>query len=151
VKVKRHFGETCRLHLQGWRISQARNQHEAGAIATSVDFLRNIRRYIPVDILFIPSKTDGLNASCCFRTCITTVWPFVTCVFRFASGASFPSRRRTSLCIHTQCCIFSLCSKSYLGFGFFFFCKIAASWAWSEYCAPYFPTSQPHMAVWAVG
>jgi hypothetical protein len=28
--VNRHFGETCRLHLQGGRINQVRNQHEAG-------------------------------------------------------------------------------------------------------------------------
>jgi hypothetical protein len=29
--VNRRFGETCRLHLQGIRISQARNQREAGS------------------------------------------------------------------------------------------------------------------------
>jgi hypothetical protein len=34
LKVSRHFRETCRLHLQGWRISQARNQHQAGVLIT---------------------------------------------------------------------------------------------------------------------
>jgi hypothetical protein len=31
LKVNRHFGQTCHLHLQGQRISQERNQHEAGS------------------------------------------------------------------------------------------------------------------------
>jgi hypothetical protein len=31
VKVNRRFGETCRLHLQGRRINQARNKREAGS------------------------------------------------------------------------------------------------------------------------
>jgi hypothetical protein len=31
VKVIRHFGGTCRLHLQGRRVSQWRYQHEAGS------------------------------------------------------------------------------------------------------------------------
>jgi hypothetical protein len=35
LKVNRRFGGTCRLHLQGWRISQARNQHEAGGRQSS--------------------------------------------------------------------------------------------------------------------
>jgi hypothetical protein len=30
LKLNRRFGGTCRLHLQGRRISQARNQREAG-------------------------------------------------------------------------------------------------------------------------
>jgi hypothetical protein len=33
LKVNRSFGETCRLHLQGGRISQANNQREAGSNA----------------------------------------------------------------------------------------------------------------------
>jgi hypothetical protein len=32
LKVNRQFGGTCRLHLQGGRISQARNQREADGI-----------------------------------------------------------------------------------------------------------------------
>jgi hypothetical protein len=31
LKFKRRFGETCRLHFQCQRISQARNHHEAGS------------------------------------------------------------------------------------------------------------------------
>jgi hypothetical protein len=31
LKVSWHFRGTCSLHLQGWRISQVRNQHEAGS------------------------------------------------------------------------------------------------------------------------
>jgi hypothetical protein len=31
VKVSQHFLGTCHLHLQGWRVSQARNQHEASS------------------------------------------------------------------------------------------------------------------------
>jgi hypothetical protein len=31
LKVNWHFGGTCHAHLQGQRISQARNQHEAGS------------------------------------------------------------------------------------------------------------------------
>jgi hypothetical protein len=31
MKANRLFGGTCRLHLQGWRISQARNLHEVGS------------------------------------------------------------------------------------------------------------------------
>jgi hypothetical protein len=30
LQVNRRSGGTCRLHLQGGRISQVRNQHEAG-------------------------------------------------------------------------------------------------------------------------
>jgi hypothetical protein len=30
LKIKWHFSQTCHLHLQGWRVSQARNKHEAG-------------------------------------------------------------------------------------------------------------------------
>jgi hypothetical protein len=35
LKVNRCFGGTCRLHLQGRRISQVRNQHEAGSNKSS--------------------------------------------------------------------------------------------------------------------
>jgi hypothetical protein len=30
LKLNRHFGGRCSLHLQGWRINQATDQHEAG-------------------------------------------------------------------------------------------------------------------------
>jgi hypothetical protein len=31
LKVNQRFGGTCYLHLQGLKVSQARNQHEAGS------------------------------------------------------------------------------------------------------------------------
>jgi hypothetical protein len=40
LKVIRRFGGTCRLHLQGRRISQARNQRES-RVSGSEMFLRN--------------------------------------------------------------------------------------------------------------
>jgi hypothetical protein len=52
LKVNRRLGGTCRLHLQGWSICQARNQHEAGSkrwLSTLVDFQQNSRCYIPED------------------------------------------------------------------------------------------------------
>jgi hypothetical protein len=62
LKLNWHFGETCRLHLQGRRISQARNQRESGSkqrstlkmeatcsSEMSVDFQRTTRRFIPED------------------------------------------------------------------------------------------------------
>jgi hypothetical protein len=38
LKVTWRFGGTCFLHHQGWRISQARNQHEAGSRQYSLTF-----------------------------------------------------------------------------------------------------------------
>jgi hypothetical protein len=73
LKVNRRFGGPCSVHLQGRRISQGRNQHEAGSkqsvpeevsfkayslilmmevtcsSETSVDFQLTTRRYIPED------------------------------------------------------------------------------------------------------
>jgi hypothetical protein len=41
LKVNRRFKGTCRLHLQGRRISQARNKRQAGSRQqTSFDFQR---------------------------------------------------------------------------------------------------------------
>jgi hypothetical protein len=55
-------GITCRLHIQGREVSQARHQHEAGSkhfsilkmeaifsSETSIDFRRTTRRYTPKD------------------------------------------------------------------------------------------------------
>jgi hypothetical protein len=55
LKVNRCFGETCLLHLQGWRISQARNQHKAGS-RSSIDFQQTTWRYIPEDIHSVTIK-----------------------------------------------------------------------------------------------
>jgi hypothetical protein len=66
LKVNRRFGGTCRIHLQGRRINQARNQHESCSLAysstlkmeatcfseTSVDFQQTTRHYIPEDRTF---------------------------------------------------------------------------------------------------
>jgi hypothetical protein len=54
LKVNRCVWGICRLHLQGWRISQARNQCESRWQAylcyeTSVDIKRTARRYVPED------------------------------------------------------------------------------------------------------
>jgi hypothetical protein len=73
LHANRRFGGTCRLHLQGRRISQARNRREAGhclllascwfltcllrplkidvtySSETSVEFKRTTRHYIPED------------------------------------------------------------------------------------------------------
>jgi hypothetical protein len=42
LKVNRRFGGTYRLHLQGPRISQARNQREAGGEQSSVGFFASL-------------------------------------------------------------------------------------------------------------
>jgi hypothetical protein len=60
LKVKQHFGGTCRLHLWGWRISQESNHPEAcskqslrmeatRSSETLPDFQRTIWCYIPED------------------------------------------------------------------------------------------------------
>jgi hypothetical protein len=55
-KNKRRFGGTYNLRLQGRRITQERNQSEAGSkqttrsSETSGDFQRTTRRYNPEDI-----------------------------------------------------------------------------------------------------
>jgi hypothetical protein len=68
LKVNWHFGGICHLYFQAWRVSQARNQHEAGskqifafflssmlktkAICSSktlVDFQQTTQHYIPED------------------------------------------------------------------------------------------------------
>jgi hypothetical protein len=51
LKVNRCVWRICRLHLQGWRISQARNQRESRwqvelCLETSVDFEGTTRRYV---------------------------------------------------------------------------------------------------------
>jgi hypothetical protein len=78
LKLSRRFGGTCRLHLQGRRISQARNQHKAGGFLlvysstlkrkatcsseTSVDFQRTTQHYIPEDINFHNYRCENLKS-----------------------------------------------------------------------------------------
>jgi hypothetical protein len=61
--VNRRFGGTCRLHLQGRRLSPAGDQHEPGSSALSVDFQRttSTRRYIPELELFLTSAVRISN------------------------------------------------------------------------------------------
>jgi hypothetical protein len=40
LEVNGHFRGMYRLHLRGWRVSQVRNQHEAGSKLISCDFQR---------------------------------------------------------------------------------------------------------------
>jgi hypothetical protein len=51
LKVNGHFGGTCRFHLQGRRINQARNQKMDTKCSseTSLDFQRTTRRFNPED------------------------------------------------------------------------------------------------------
>jgi hypothetical protein len=56
-KAKQHFRRKCYLNLMGLRVSQARNQHEAGSkqtevtcsSETSVGFQQTIQPYVPED------------------------------------------------------------------------------------------------------
>jgi hypothetical protein len=74
LKVNRRFGGTCWLHLPGRRISQARNQREAGSMnsslkmeaiyssATSVQIQRTTRRYIPEDRTLHNHRCENLRS-----------------------------------------------------------------------------------------
>jgi hypothetical protein len=46
LKVNRRFGEKSRLHLEGRRISQARNQREAGSKLAPFNFQKKVG-YLP--------------------------------------------------------------------------------------------------------
>jgi hypothetical protein len=88
LKVNRNYGGTCRLHPQGRRISQARNQHEVGSMQalltayfmlvsclaysapkmkatysseTSVSFQRTTGRYIPNDRTLQNHRCENLK------------------------------------------------------------------------------------------
>jgi hypothetical protein len=52
LKLNRHFGGTCHLHLQSRTKSQATNQHEACSKHSSayvVEFQQTAQHYIPED------------------------------------------------------------------------------------------------------
>jgi hypothetical protein len=38
LKLNRRFGGTCRLHLQGWRVSQGKNQNEPGSKLACISY-----------------------------------------------------------------------------------------------------------------
>jgi hypothetical protein len=50
LKVNRRLGRACRLHLQGRRVGQARNQRE------------NKWRYIPEERTFLSYRCDNLKS-----------------------------------------------------------------------------------------
>jgi hypothetical protein len=77
LKVKRRFGGTCRLHLQGRRISQALHQRDAGgkqrcydttemeatcSSETVVDFQRTTWCYIPEDRNLHNHRSENLKS-----------------------------------------------------------------------------------------
>jgi hypothetical protein len=78
LKVNWRFGGTCRLHLQGRRVSQVRNLLVACFLAwlilrpwrwgshvtpeTSVDFQRTTQRYIPEDLTLHNHHCENLKA-----------------------------------------------------------------------------------------
>jgi hypothetical protein len=68
VESTRRFGGTCRLHLQGSRVSHARNQHEVGSKLpkTSDDIQRTTRQYIPEDRSLHDHRCEYLK-SCCLK------------------------------------------------------------------------------------
>jgi hypothetical protein len=57
LKVNRRFEETC-VHLQGWKVSQARNEHEARS--SSVYFQGTTWRYIPEDRTLRNYRSENL-------------------------------------------------------------------------------------------
>jgi hypothetical protein len=69
LKVIWHIGGTCRLHLQGWRISQAGNQDEEGSKQNLAGFM--------LGLFFCPA--DGhdmfLRNVCWLSTGYTALYP----------------------------------------------------------------------------
>jgi hypothetical protein len=60
LKVNWRFGWTCRLHLRGWRVRHARNQHEVGNLFKPEDggdmFLRNVSWHWMDYIVLYPKR-----------------------------------------------------------------------------------------------
>jgi hypothetical protein len=62
LKVHWLFGGTCRLHLQGQRISQARNQHEAGSKKCSASQRPwRWRWHVPLECLLTFNGLHGIT------------------------------------------------------------------------------------------
>jgi hypothetical protein len=70
LKVNRSFGTTCRLHLQCRRISQARNQHEAG----SKHSLKSTGCQFQAGFFFGYSSNLAMEATCCSETSVYFQW-----------------------------------------------------------------------------
>jgi hypothetical protein len=104
LKVNWRFGGTCRLHLQGRRISRARNQSESswqadmGATCsseTSVEFQRTARRYIPEDRTLHYNERSGPKMAWNFLNSWTTnkkelILYWVTSNFQVVVYRKFP-------------------------------------------------------------
>jgi hypothetical protein len=71
VKVNWQFGGMCNLHLQGWRISQARHQHEAGSKQSLYQLTFNVLH----DIIF-----QKINSLLYFSFQLQSPW-FYTSIF----------------------------------------------------------------------
>jgi hypothetical protein len=56
LKVNRRFGGTYRIHLQGWRVSQARNQHETVCEQATVNNTAIYVRKIILNFLMLGSS-----------------------------------------------------------------------------------------------
>jgi hypothetical protein len=68
LKVNRQFGGTCYLHLQGWRVSEARNKHETGSSTFNPDnegdvFLRKV--CFPYTTWYYILDIRTLHSQCC--------------------------------------------------------------------------------------
>jgi hypothetical protein len=89
LKVNQSFSGTCRHHLQGWRISQVRNQHEAGSKQSSA--------------CLAYSLTLKMEVTCSSETLVDFQWTTMTL---------YP-RRQNSLLKQVWMCMFRdlLCSR----------------------------------------
>jgi hypothetical protein len=89
LKVNRRFGGTCRLQLQGPRISNARNQREAGSRQSSDWRQRRLQGVISQKMeLFVTTAVRTSNPT--WRLLSSGIWHRV-------SGRSLPSLRRNVL------------------------------------------------------
>jgi hypothetical protein len=101
LKINWRFGRTCHLHLQGRRISEARNQREESSKLvsclaysstlklettcspeTSVDFQRTTRHFIPEDKTLHNYRCENLR-SYLFKIYLNTVFPVKVKPFLF--------------------------------------------------------------------
>jgi hypothetical protein len=61
LKINRHIRKTCHLHLKRLRISQARNQSEAGSMQSWLTFKWTTQHYIQKTELFITTIVRTSN------------------------------------------------------------------------------------------
>jgi hypothetical protein len=83
LKVNRCFRGTYRFHLQGWRVHQARNQHEADSkqnSKTPVDCQQTTWRYIPQDRTLHNHRCENLK-SYTFLAILVSFFIFIVLFF----------------------------------------------------------------------